>query len=317
MQLEHYIAELLYRHNCVVVPNFGAFLVNTVSAQIDPKNHVLSPPKKLVSFNQRLSTNDGLLISHLAHAKKLTYDVLMEQVEQEVKRWTTKLEEGETLLLDGIGKLWVGKEEKILFSPEKTINYLTSSFGLSTFSISPISREKLKEDVVVLEERVPFSITPEKRETYGLRPFLKYAAIVLLTISCSISAYQFYTHNKNQQLLVVEEAQKQVTRHIQEATFFESTPLELPAFQLNIAKKETTVKHHIIAGAFRIRQNADKKIILLKQQGYQAYYVGTNAFGLHQVAYASFSDRIAALKFYRHIRTTISEDAWILSERKK
>lgn len=318
MQLEHYIAELLYRHNCVVVPNFGAFLVNTISAQIDSKNQIFIPPKKLLSFNRQLSTNDGLLISHLAQTKKLAYDVLLGEVEEEVKRWTARLNEGEALVLDGIGKLWLGKEEKILFSPEKTINYLTSSFGLATFSVSTISREQLKEEVDLLEERVPFSITPEKRGTYGIRPFLKYAAIVLLVIASGISAYQFYAFSERQQQLVAEEAQEQVTKHIQEATFFKSTPLELPAFQLNIAKKEVTARHHVIAGAFRIRENADKKITALKKQGYNnAHYLGTNSYGLHQVAYASFSDSDQALKFWRNIRTNVSQDAWMLSERKK
>ncbi len=317
MRLEYHIGELLYRHNCVVVPNFGAFLVNTVSAQIDSKNHTLIPPRKLLSFNQQLNTNDGLLISHLAGAKKKTYDVLQGEVEQEVKKWTEKLEKGESLLLDGIGKLWLGKEQKILFSPEDTTNYLTASFGLSSFAVSPISREKLKEEIASLEEKVPFSITPEKRQTFGIRPFLKYAAIVLLAISSGISVYQIHLYRQKQQQLIVEEAQEQVSKYIQEATFFESTPLELPAFELDISRKSPTARHHIIAGAFRIRKNADKKIAALKQQGYKAHYLGTNSYGLHQVAYASFSDANEALKFLRQIKTTVSKDAWMLSERKK
>ena len=318
MRLEHYIGELLYRHNCVVVPNFGAFLVNSVSAQIDSKKQTLIPPRKLLSFNQRLSTNDGLLISHLAEIKKKPYDTLLNQVEEEAKKWMRTLEKGESLLLDGIGKLWLGKEQKILFSPEDTPNYLTTSFGLSTFTISPISREKLKEEVVALEERVPFSITPEKRQTLGLRPFLKYAAIVLLVLSSGVSAYQFYSnHQKQQRLAVEEEAREEVSRYIQEATFFESTPLELPAFHLDISKKTSEARHHVIAGAFRVRENANKKIAALQQQGYEAHYLGTNSYGLHQVAYASFSDGNEALQFLRRIKATVSRDAWMLSVREK
>ncbi len=317
MRLEHYIGELLYRHNCVVVPNFGAFLVNSVSAQIDSKNQTLIPPRKLLSFNQQLKTNDGLLISYLAESKKKPYDTLLDKVEQEAKKWTETLEKGESLLLDGIGKLWMGKEQKILFSPEDSTNYLITSFGLSTFTVSPVSREKLKEEVVALEERVPFSITPEKRQALGIRPFLKYAAIVLLVLSSGISAYQFYSLRQKQQQLAMEEAQEEVSRYIQEATFFESTPLELPAFHLDISKKTSEARHHIIAGAFRIRENADKKIVALEQQGFDAHYLGTNSYGLHQVAYASFSDSKEALQFLRKIKTTVSRDAWMLSVREK
>ena len=34
MVLEHYISDLLYRYNCVVVPGFGAFLTQKNSAKI-------------------------------------------------------------------------------------------------------------------------------------------------------------------------------------------------------------------------------------------------------------------------------------------
>ena len=317
MGVEHYIAELLYRYNCVVVPDFGAFLANTFSARIASKENTLYPPSKTLSFNQSLIHNDGLLVSHMANTKKLPYDTLLEQVLQETKHWREKLENGESLFLEGIGKLWMGKERKILFTPENTINYLASSFGLSAFPVASISRETLKEEVQVLEERVPFLITPEKRNTPGLRPFLKYAAILLLALSTGISGYQLYRQQQKRKQVVAEEAQQQVSRYLQEATFFESSPLELPALQLDISKRATYPRHHIIAGAYRIQQNADKKIASLKKQGYQARYLGTNAYGLHQVAYATLYDREEALQFLRQIKRTVSQDAWMLSERKK
>ena len=35
MQISQYISELLFRYDCVVVPGFGAFLSERVSAKID------------------------------------------------------------------------------------------------------------------------------------------------------------------------------------------------------------------------------------------------------------------------------------------
>jgi len=48
--------------------------------------------------------------------------------------------------------------------------------------------------------------------------------------------------------------------------------------------------HHIIAGAFRYRTNANKKINQLKRRGFNPSYIGTNPFGLHMVAYETFTD---------------------------
>ncbi len=315
MRVEYFIAELLYRYNCVVVPEFGAFLANTTSARIDVKQQTVHPPTKNLSFNQQLTKNDGLLVSHIAHAKNLPYEELLEEVIEVSNQWKGKLESGKSLFLEGIGKLWTGKEGKIQFSPEEGHNYLVSSFGFSSFNAAPVIREKLKEEVAQLEEKVPFTFTPESRGSSNGRHWLKYAAVFLLLLASGASGYQFYNQNQQKQILVQQSVQEQVSRHIQEATFFEGNPVELPTLTLNIAKRPKGPMHHIIAGAFRFRDNADKKITQLKAQGYDASYLGTNRYGLHQVAFHSFSDSQEALTYLRKIKATISSDAWMLSEK--
>ena len=192
MGLEHYIAELLYRYNCVVVPNFGAFLTNTTPAHIDNEGQTFYPPMKVLSFNQQLTKNDGLLVSHIAHSKHLSYEELLKEIIETAEHWQEKIERGNQLVLKGIGALWMGKEQKIQFRPEKGLNYLASSFGLSSFNASPILREKLKEEVKQLEEKVPFAITPERRAATVNRSLLKNAAVSLLLLATGASSYQFY-----------------------------------------------------------------------------------------------------------------------------
>lgn len=313
MRIEHYIKELLYRYNCVIVPEFGAFLTHTASARINSASNTLYPPTKVISFNQQLSKNDGLLVSHISKAINLSYEDLLEEVITTSKSWKERLQNKETIDLYGIGILSTNTEQKIQFKPEEKINYLTSSFGLTAFSVSPL----IREEVEVLEERIPFIITPEKRSESTFRPWLKYAAVFLLCCATGVSGYQFYNQVLEKQELVHQEAQNQISKHIQEATFFDTAPLKLPALKLKIDKKEAIInpQHHIIAGAFRIKQNANKKVKQLEKLGYQATYIGANKFGLHQVAYSSFSNSQEALRFLRKIKNTVSQDAWMLSEK--
>lgn len=317
MRVEHYIKELLYRYNCVVMPEFGAFLAHSASARVDASTNTLYPPSKVISFNEQLAKNDGLLVSHISKAKKLSYEDILEEVNETSKEWKQKLLQGEVLDLFGVGKLKLNLEGKIQFKPENKINYLTSSFGLSSFASKPILREKLKEEVEAIEERIPFIITPEQRKEGSFRPLLKYAAIALLLLSLGVSSYQFYNQNNLQQQLVDSEAKEQVERHIQEATFFDNSPMELPSLNLAVTKKdiEEGPLHHVVAGAFRIKGNADKKVTQLKQLGYNARYIGANRYGLHQVSYASFSNNKEALKLYRKIKRSTSPDVWILSDK--
>ncbi|SHH08193.1 HU domain-containing protein [Flagellimonas flava] len=314
MRIDAHIEKLLYNYNCVVVPGFGAFLAHGKSAEIDTASQTLLPPTKAISFNAQLTKNDGLLVSHIAKEKNLGYEEMLQEVEAVAQTWRSKLEQGEDIELFGVGKLSLNRENKIQFKPEDKINYLTSSFGLSAFAATPIQRETLKEEVEELEERIPFIITPEKRETSSFRPWLKYAAIVLLAVSVGTTSFRAYEQVEQNQVSVRQDAQKEVSRLIQEATFFENAPLELPALSLAVNKRKLG-KHHVIAGAFRVEQNAEKKVAQLKNKGFRAFYLGINRFGLHQVAYDSFENPKEALKFLRKIKATESPDAWLLSEK--
>lgn len=315
MRVEHYIAELLYRYNCVMVPQFGAFLANKVGAQIDLVNNTLYPPAKVLSFNESLTTNDGLLVSHMANAKKIPYEEMLNLVLNTTKNWSITLDSGKELVLEGIGKLWLGEERKIQFEPDTGCNYLSSSFGFSSFTATPVLREVLKEEVKTLEERIPFTITPEQRTNLGSKTWLKYAAMFLLMVATGASAYQMNRQQLLSKEIARQEAHQQVSRLIQEATFFEGEPIELPLLQLTVNSNKTKNKHHIIAGAFRFKENADKKVRQLINKGFKAIYLGTNANGLHQVAYASYENAGDALKKLREIKSSVSADAWLLSEK--
>lgn len=314
MGTDQYIAELLYRYNCVVVPEFGAFLTQMKSAVIHRASNTFYPPSKEISFNEQLSSNDGLLVSYMANAEKTSYETMLANTLNIAQSWKDKLRAGERLKLADIGELWLNRAGKIQFQPTRKINYLTSSFGLASLVSIPVTREVLKEEVRELEEKVPFIITPKVPRSVVLRPYMKYAAIFLLALSSAFTGYQMYDESVANKQWIAEQAQEMVTRNLQQATFFESTPKELPALRVTV-KQRNTAAHHIIAGAFRFQENADKKVRQLKRRGFNATYIGTNPYGLHQVAYASFSNTDEALQYLQEIKRTESRDAWLLSKR--
>lgn len=314
MQIDTYIKRLLYRCGCVIVPEFGAFLAHEKSAEINRVTYTLSPPSKGISFNAQLCKNDGLLVAEIAKDTKRSYEALLQEVEKVSEAWKIQLEKGESVILSGIGRLWCNEAQKIQFQPENTINYLTVSFGLSPFVAIPVQREILKEAIQSLEEETPQPLTSQKRNTFSLRPWLKYAAAVGLMISIGAASYRTYGEIQLRQLTAQQNAQEKVSRLIQEATFFDNNPLELPSLNIEIIKKQPR-KHHVIAGAFRVGKNAEKRIRQLKNKGYNALYLGVNRYDLHQVAYDSFENPKEALIFLRKVQATESADAWLLSEK--
>lgn len=308
MQLETYISDLLYRYDCVTVPEFGAFLTHRVSAKIHESTHAFYPPKKALSFNEQLQNNDGLLANYIADVEKIPYEVAVEKVAKHVKSIKSYLIEGETIAFQNIGELILNKEGKINFEPSLHINYLTDAFGLSQFTSSDITREVYKEEAEALEDIIPLTITTEKRKS---RPYLKYAAIALIALTAGgFTASSYYVNQiENHNQLAQEEANQQLDVKVQEATFIIDNPL--PAATLSVEKQQIG-NYHIVAGAFRVEANSDKKVNQLRAQGYKARKIGANKYGLHEVVYASYSDRLEALQALKQVKLEHNRDAWLL-----
>ncbi len=307
MQLETYISDLLYRYDCVIVPEFGAFLTQRVSAKVHESTHAFYPPKKMLSFNEQLQTNDGLLANYIADVEKLPYDVALSKITKHVKSIKSYLVAGETIAFENIGELLLNTEGHINFEPSHQINYLTDAFGLAQFTSQDIAREVYKEEAEALEEAIPLTITPEKRS----KPYLKYAAIALiaLTIGGFATSRYYNTQVDAHNQLAQEDANEQLDAKIQEATFVIDSPL--PAATLSVAQKPVG-NYHIVAGAFRIEANSDKKVAQLKAKGFKARKIGVNRYGLHEVVYASYEDRLEALQALRQIKREQNREAWLL-----
>lgn len=307
MQLETYISDLLYRYDCVIVPDFGAFLTNRISAKVHETTHSFYPPKKVLSFNEQLQTNDGLLANYIAEIEKVPYQVAVQKIAKQVKSIKSYLVEGEIIALNNIGDLILNSEGKMNFEPSHHINYLTDAFGLSQFTSTDITREVYKEKVVEIEDAIPLTITPEARKS---KPYLKYAAIALIALTIGgFTASQYYgdqidSHNE----IAQDDANKQLDVKIQEATFIISSPL--PAATLTVEKPSGN--YHIVAGAFRVEANSEKKVQQLRDQGFKARKIGVNRYGLHEVVYSSHVDRNEALKALRTVKRTHNRDAWLL-----
>jgi len=307
MHIDSYISDLLYRYDCVTIPGFGAFLSTRVSAKIHETTNSFYPPKKVLSFNEQIQHNDGLLSSYIAEVEKIPYETAVKKLSRHVKSIKAYLVEGETISFENIGELTLNEEGKIVFDPSYHINYLTDSFGLSQFVSQDISREVYKKEVETIEESAPIAITPEKRRN---RSYLKYAAIAVIALGLGgfMGSHYYINQIEAQNQLAQEEANKQLESKIQEATFVIDNPL--PAVTLNVKKQSG--KYHIVAGAFRIEENSDKKVSQLKSLGFPAKKIGKNRFGLHEVVYASYEDRVEALKALQEIKSKHDASAWLL-----
>lgn len=300
MILKSYIQDLLYRYDCVIVPNFGGFVTNKIGAKIE--DSVIYPPSKQISFNAQLTHNDGLLVNHVASIEKLSFNEANEKVAKIVAEWKQLLEI-QSLLIDNVGTISLNDEKQLTFEPNKKVNFDIASFGLAPVdNVSAIERykEQVKPLNPVVEEEV---VTVAKSRN---SVFVKYAAAAAILIAGFVGANKY---SQNVQMQEFANEQNALEQKIQKATFVIDD--QLPTVNLDVAKKNTN-HIYIIAGAFQLVKNANKKIEELQDKGFDAKIIGKNDWGLTQVSVGNYETKEAAEEALVSVREEVSQDAWIL-----
>lgn len=181
----HYISELLFTHDCVIVPAFGGFVCTYAPAKVHPAQHLFSPPSKQVFFNKHLQNNDGLLVNAIAAAVPCTFDDALKDVQVFVQSVNQEIKTGRRVELPHLGTLNVDPEGNISFESNSDMNFLMDSFGLSSFQTMPILREAIAERVKQAEPVIrtlePVEIVTTEASTPRYRA-LKVAAMIALPI---------------------------------------------------------------------------------------------------------------------------------------
>ena len=292
------VAKLLHSNDCVIVPNFGAFVLKSKSAYIE-KNEFF-PPSKYVSFNSMLKDNDGLLAKHISGEKNISYKKSLKLISEEVISFKESLSKDLIIDTESLGIFELKEKETLVFNPDFSINFDNKVFGLKSFVREPLLSKISQES--------------KKNNQFSSNVLLKYAAIAIAIFGFSYFGYFNYNdYLNNEKLKNIAIAQEKILENVKSATFNLG---ELPPININVTApivKDNSVYYSVIAGAFRSKGNAEKHLNTLIGKGYQASYTSINPKGLYRVAYARLKTRKEAADLISKIKTS-GADAWLLIE---
>ncbi len=164
MHLEEVIGNLLFKHSCVVVPDFGGFIAKKSSARIDYSSGIMYAPVKSVLFNAQLHNNDGLLISEFAKKNDIAYTESLQEISLKVKSWKNTLANGERISLDKVGYLYLDKQQNLRFEQDRFFNLLMESYGLG--KVHFVS----EKDAEIFEEKEEFATIVEASPVLNHKP---------------------------------------------------------------------------------------------------------------------------------------------------
>ena len=292
------ISHLLYYNDCVILPNFGAFVLKSKSAYIE--DNEFFPPSKYVSFNSMLKDNDGLLAKFISEERKISYKKSLKLISDEVKLLNEKLSEDLIFDTEYLGIFELKEKNTLIFNPDFSINFDSSVFGLNSFVRKPIINISSKKAA--------------DKAQFDTNNLLRYAAIFISILGLSYFGYFNYNNYlNNEKLKNIAIAQEKILENVQTATFNLG---DLPPINVNVKApivKDNSTYYSVIAGAFRSRRNAEKHLNTLIINGYQASYTSVNPKGLFRVAYARLKTRKEAAELILKIKTS-GQDAWLLIE---
>jgi len=281
-----FIRELLFGHDCVIVPGFGGFIGNYTPARIDKKSGTFYPPVKQISFNRNLNHNDGLLVGRISGTSGISYGDSRNLVEEFVSDIRRKLEKGEKVVFDHIGSFINNQEGNTQFEPDLASNYHLDSYGLESFQLLPLEGYNVRTRIIRPVQKDPV-------RQASLRKILWRAAVivpllsVLVIVPLKTDLFKSKVESTNLNPLVSAEFEQnkmavdagvkidQGKTEENVSTVIEEQPKTEIAEPVAV---ETNV-YFLITGSFKSEGNAISQVNILKSEGFTPeIVVGPNGF---------------------------------------
>jgi nucleoid DNA-binding protein len=291
-----YIRELLFGHDCVIVPGFGGFIGNYTPARIDRSTDTFYPPVKKISFNRNLNHNDGLLVGRISGSKSINYGDARNLVEEFVAGIRKKLEKGEKVVFDNIGSFVNNHEGNLQFEPDSNVNYHLDSYGLEPFQCLPLEGYDVRK-------RIKRNIEKDPVKQASIRKIIWRAAVIVpllsLIVAVSLKTELFRTKVETTTMnpLVTAEFENN-KKAVDESNSIKSPQIEentKPAFnegspvEASVPVAASLNAYYVITGSFKSKENAESQVNILREEGFSPEIVSSEN-GFYRVCALQCSD---------------------------
>ena len=291
MDITAFIRELLFGHDCVIIPGFGGFIGNYTPARINKSTGTFYPPVKQISFNRNLNHNDGLLIGRVSLSGKINYGDARSLVEDFVTGVRKRLEKGEKVVFDNIGSFLNNNEGNLQFEPDQSVNYHLDSYGLEPFHCLPLEGYDVRKRIIRHLDKDPLRQTSIRKivlRAAVIVPLL--ALIVAVSLKTNLFSSKAETLNLNPLVTAEFENNKKAVDegNVIDSSLIKEESLISKKADSNISVPAAVVPevikpvvaesngYFVITGSFKSKENADTQVNMLKEEGFSPEIVTTD-----------------------------------------
>lgn len=338
MQIDQFISEMLYQHDVVTLPNFGTFLTKFIPSKIDPETNTVVPPSKEVSFNPSMKIDDGKLAKYISKKENINLNQASATIRMFVSHCLSELKTKRKLEFKNIGVFVVGTDGKVRFEADKTVNYLTDSFGLSNVenpskstkkdisskSSSSVKPKKNKKAIIIIIIIV-FIIAGITATGWHFKDKIKHFTSELFTKKTNTikedlkTVEEFDSIKKQDSILENSKIEENKTVLNDKTINIENNSKpDKKDKKINIKKESVapstaiqgkTGKFHLICGSFKNVDNAVKLVSNLKSKGYSVEIL--TGHGIVRVSSGSYSSLKEAQNALNDTQQKLQMQLWV------
>ena len=150
--IEH-IEYLLTRHDCVVIPDWGAFIANYDAARFDSSHSVMERPCRIISFNNGLTHNDGLLAHSLMRREGMDYKQTMRLIADSVASFRKQLTDKREVYMGRLGYFRSNRDRSVEFVSLYPVNSNDQFYRLASLNINTV--DALERETATVDNLSP------------------------------------------------------------------------------------------------------------------------------------------------------------------
>ncbi|MGA1977551.1 MAG: SPOR domain-containing protein [Bacteroidales bacterium] len=274
MDITAFIRELLFSHDCVILPGFGGFIGNYTPARMDKSNSTFYPPVKKISFNRNLNHNDGLLAGRISEYAGIDYGDARNLAEEFAASLKKKLDKGEKVVLDNIGSFVNNQEGNIQFEPDPSVNYYLDSYGLESFRFPPLEGYDVRRRVAQSTDKEQVRNKTSGKIMWRAAILIPLLAI-LVAVPLKTNFFKSRVETTNLNPLASAEFDNNKTAVEGKSALNPKPPSASPAPSavkpvpaVITPSSGTNETYCLITGSFRLRENAQSQFDMLKKEGF-------------------------------------------------
>lgn len=172
LSFEQLTEQLLNRYECVILPDFGGFIVRDSPCNFNASKDRIKPATKHIFFNPHLTANDGLLYNEIQTAKACTYTEAVEWYQSVIAEYKQVIEDAGSRKFGELGTFFKGKENSFWFSPAPDLNLSLDSFGLMPVDIRKVAQaEEVSTTIVKTLKPEPVEALADNKPIASTEPF--------------------------------------------------------------------------------------------------------------------------------------------------